>query len=884
MVASPSVQRQVNLAYSQQQLRSQNIQGMQQRQIEQQQAISVQQQEAQKVQQVQAPQVSEQLYSVGGHTVTQADIDLAEKVIRSDNPNAIFMLQGHKGAREVYQVIKQGQREDITQIKTELPSYISPNVQKVIRETGATSTGINYNIRLLPTSNTINKEGIVLPYQERGTQVYKPETGYVTPRTYIVGEGKPQTILQDIKAVSNLPYVIGSAAQEQIEQRFFPYVIKEKKVELPLLPYQVRGTLISSDSEFNLPKGENIIIPEQRTSIGKEYGIGKVIGYGTPLAAYMLPVAGNIFLTASGVSGTATALDTKATKQERILGGIEAGVAFSILGGQAYSTLTKPTSTYIKQPVESTFVEVQKPTTEGVLSKYTITQRVPPVIKVTNTPIGRLFNRPPLISAATEEQFFITKTKGWSKLDKPFTVVSGKYGSDKVTFTKVIGDAIPYEKETFNQLPKSEQYLWQKIAEKQTGIPVSLKNVPNILSKNIDKIRGQVYTKDLFAITPKSANKVRVDVNTLGKTEAQFTTATISREIPSENFYSLDNLGGTKGSIGVTPEARIVQSTTLFKETTKPFARASGKVPELKGFTFILPEEEKTAGSFLTGTAGRKSSQEYVQSLYQLPKVAPKIISPKLPNVKPVLETTTETITSILGKTTPVIVTGMETQLKQAEQVKLQTGIREIGLEKAAEKTTELVKVAPKVTSFEKVVSKVAQPTKTAVIEIPQLKPDQQQKEQLKQSNRIATIQVSPTMFPIPVPKLIPKIKIPSETFIKEKEPVRIFKRAAYNVLIKRKGKFLEIGKNLPRGKALALGEKIAKTTLARTFALKPSGTTELQDISFNVSPREFRLPKRPTGIKESYVQIKALTRGTGEVKEIQMFKRAKSKRFKLFK
>ena len=104
--------------------------------------------------------------------------------------------------------------------------------------------------------------------------------------------------------------------------------------------------------------------------------------------------------------------------------------------------------------------------------------------------------------------------------------------------------------------------------------------------------------------------------------------------------------------------------------------------------------------------------------------------------------------------------------------------------------------------------------------------------------------------------------------------------RTAYNVFTKRFGKEVQIGKALPLGKAKLLGTKVTKSTLARTIKLKEAGTTSMEDIQFNISPREFRTSKKREPL--TYIQIKALTRGTQEIPEIQMARRTKSKSKKL--
>lgn len=150
----------------------------------------------------------------------------------------------------------------------------------------------------------------------------------------------------------------------------------------------------------------------------------------------------------------------------------------------------------------------------------------------------------------------------------------------------------------------------------------------------------------------------------------------------------------------------------------------------------------------------------------------------------------------------------------------------------------------------------------------PQVQP-QIQSQILKTSNSQTPRQ--PTRINLLLPSSVTK-KLSSKNLTKLSK--------AYNVLVKRKGKFFNVGKNLPESKAKKLGSKYALTTLARTFKLKESGTTFEPDINFNISGTTFRAPKNKEPL--TFVQRQALNKGSGEVPEILSFKRMKQKRFKI--
>lgn len=135
-----------------------------------------------------------------------------------------------------------------------------------------------------------------------------------------------------------------------------------------------------------------------------------------------------------------------------------------------------------------------------------------------------------------------------------------------------------------------------------------------------------------------------------------------------------------------------------------------------------------------------------------------------------------------------------------------------------------------------------------------------------------------------------PKIRItppgifPIPRGIKPSTKSKLFStKKLYRILSKRKGKWFELAKGLPRGKAELIGTKYAKRTLARSFRLEEIGVGDIEDIAFKTPRREFRLPKARSSLpKDTFVQIKALSRGSPEVSEIMSLKRSKSKKGKL--
>ena len=140
------------------------------------------------------------------------------------------------------------------------------------------------------------------------------------------------------------------------------------------------------------------------------------------------------------------------------------------------------------------------------------------------------------------------------------------------------------------------------------------------------------------------------------------------------------------------------------------------------------------------------------------------------------------------------------------------------------------------------------------------------------------TTPVTTTVPKLPIPK-IPTLLPTSEDKFKKTSTTLLGGKKLYSVLSKRRGKWFEIAKGLPEQRAKLAGVKFTTGTLARSFRLKESGIGNVADINFRVPRDKFRVGKRDSG---TYVQIKALSRGTGEVKEILTAKRIKSSRLRI--
>jgi len=79
----------------------------------------------------------------------------------------------------------------------------------------------------------------------------------------------------------------------------------------------------------------------------------------------------------------------------------------------------------------------------------------------------------------------------------------------------------------------------------------------------------------------------------------------------------------------------------------------------------------------------------------------------------------------------------------------------------------------------------------------------------------------------------------------------------AFEVQVRRRGKFQTIAKGLPKGKALKLGAEKTRRTLAATFRLVPKGVTIQPDILYKPSPLIFRAPKKKAEFPLTFIQLR---------------------------
>ena len=129
----------------------------------------------------------------------------------------------------------------------------------------------------------------------------------------------------------------------------------------------------------------------------------------------------------------------------------------------------------------------------------------------------------------------------------------------------------------FNSLSKLEKYTLQQRAEQLTGRPVSLKDVPRILSK--EKERSSIYLESEKLLKIKPGKKVsELQLIPRGKRIERYIGTTEQELISSGEKFD------------------ILKLTSTTKSVTKPLARATGKTQELETTIVKLKPSTKTGG------------------------------------------------------------------------------------------------------------------------------------------------------------------------------------------------------------------------------------------------------------------------------------------------
>lgn len=521
------------------------------------------------------------------------------------------------------------------------------------------------------------------------------------------------------------------------------------------------------------------------------------------------------------------------------------------------------------------------------VGRFILKQRTPSYTIEETTPLKQFFGMKPKVTtvpekvsiAYTPDNIFMRDGK---IIGNAYTIVT-KPKSSYGNLYQILGEEKQVSPEAFNLLSKRKQFELNRLAEAKVGRPVPMKQTVNILGNGLEYSTGEGVFVKIAKITPKTKE---MKFYPYGKriTQAETMSTANKVEVPEgsnfERYYT----------------------ETGVKDVTKPFSRASGDLPVIKGDTFIMQPEQPmsdVSSNIIKTSTKLKPSIKSVQKLQTVQSTIAKEF-PKVKSTKSTNQIVEPMLNSKFAKSG--VVSSLETKTKvsslKAEPIQMQPS-KVMVKEKASQRIEARVTQTPKQMekqfqpqqSRQESILNIKQNTLTKVREM--LKTNQKTNLETKQTQKTVQkqglrIQQKVATRTTPRETTKPKVRVPI-IFVKpnsvssiETKSLSMSQKArqAFDVFSRRKGKDILIAKELPKGLAEKFGSEYVTKTLAAAFKLKASGTTSKEDIQFKVPEAVFRPGKRDTS---QFVQRKGgkeggfgrLATGT-ELSEIKTFRRRK--------
>ncbi len=787
--------------------------------------------------------------------VESPDVQLALKQYISISPANRRAFSRGATARLVEQIGEQSIQEQTgVQVKRELQKDVPIKTQLVIQKELETRfgeqgiAGVQEEIqreRIGKMLETTPVSDIDLPQQQEA----QIQQGQQNAQDFLLGGGTPTGA------------TLGTAFGERAGQ---PIIIPNVFDILPENLQPRRGEAFESRVGEKITFGEagvGIVTSPFRVIREASEAVGFGVIGGTfeagvrKLPEQLQPVRGTAFETGVGEKITGEEVGRVAAPV------IEFAVYGNIIRGAIGLTRQKviPETLIKGQTKRLSFVETQVPiiSDKGVktFGKFKILTVRTPTIAETQSTIGRLLRRENQLVVLQRGQTYVTKpfaplTKGFVQQGKRFTVVTGRVGKGgelvNLRFSTIEGLTKPLEVGGIKGLSSTEQFIFKSLRGQDGVLPF----------KESEKLsRGIIYRFDLS--------------KQIGRGTTLEQTGTIFR--PLKEFES---------------GAEISKVITGFKDVTKPFARAAGKVDVLEGTIFrrqpFIIDTGTGVQSFLGGT-GKKSSAQFLKQLYKfdkpkpLPKLVPKTtkatstaklvsdfnkpIASDLTKIFAGAGTAVETRQDIQPVIQPAISRDVFTIQPQQEDIFSIAKLKLPQVELLKTQQKEILKQQPKQIpkTITKQIPKVI--TKSMTKQILKTQPKLLQKQIFKQVPK--TLLTIPTITPPPTtpgkggfffPKLKPK-----------KLPFRKLK--GFEVFGRRFGKFNLLGIGRTKGEAVGIGKSFARKTLGATFKIPKAGILKIPG---------FRTKKEKGDFVFIQPRRKRLSSRT-ELEEIFRFKREKS-------
>ncbi len=271
-------------------------------------------------------------------------------------------------------------------------------------------------------------------------------------------------------------------------------------------------------------------------------------------------------------------VEVRRRTQQQLLGTqLQSALFFSFAGVRSPVGRIRIPTRRVREP---SFVEFQQPIIargrQDVFSAFEITREISPPT-IVGTPSGGLIGG--IVKPARVE---ITRTPFGTIGDLPtvtLTTRGGRIGRLDI----LSGTVRPTGVQELGSLPRRQQFLFQRFAEITTqGRPVALARIPRVLREDLEFGLGDL----------RSLKVGRIDIGTRPTTLDLFPPRQAGRRIT--RFETL----GQFERVGVRDQFDIFRGQVLFKEVTRPFARATGRTPRLRG-TIIRIREPVVIGEDL---------------------------------------------------------------------------------------------------------------------------------------------------------------------------------------------------------------------------------------------------------------------------------------------
>ena len=294
--------------------------------------------------------------------------------------------------------------------------------------------------------------------------------------------------------------------------------------------------------------------------------------------------------------------------------------------------------------------EITKPfiTPKGAViyrSKFKLIRSIKPRTAQVTTRWNKLLNKPVKVVEISKgakhvswTPTYLTSSKGQLLGKNIFSTARLGKNIKTANIFSLQGQQQTITPEIFKSLSKTQKYQIGKLIEARLGYPIPSKLIPKFLPKNLQYSTGILEAKKLLKL--KVGKNPYINIFTNGKTITRSQVFSASKRISSNPLFS------------------EYKHVTSLKDITKPFARASGDIPIIKGKSWLLKPSDLRGPTYEIIPSG--NYQLYRQVAKQVIKTKPQIQL-----LSQVQQIATKTIPKFIPKVTMPIIP-QSTKLKTA--------------------------------------------------------------------------------------------------------------------------------------------------------------------------------------------------------------------------